>query len=361
VRPKKKRTSSSVKKKTSTKKRTGRSRSSGSKKKRNHKKHFITVFTVFLMIGFVIFGYHLGQENLNSNVHEETEDEYYESSYTTKQLLADLTKMQHQKPKVTPSPEPKKVVQKVRLKAKEPKPVQEVKKEIKKPQPKVRMAALDKKPKLVIIIDDISKESQLRIIKQTGLKLTPAIFPPSELSMISHHLASDLKHSMVHLPMESSSKQFNSQYKTLHTHFDKKQIVQRAKELRKLFPYAKYVNNHTGSVFTSDTWAMGTLYEALRNEGFIFVDSRTVAHSKVRQIAKRYGDTYVARDVFIDNQHSIAYIHKQLRKAVKIAKKKGYAIAIGHPHHITFAAIKSATSIFKEVDIVYIDEIYKEI
>ena len=213
----------------------------------------------------------------------------------------------------------------------------------------------------MIIIDDVSRKSQLNAIKNTGVKLTPAIFPPSELSMTSHHLARSSRHFMIHLPMESTSKQFNSQYKTLLTHYNKAQIEQRAKELRKLFPNTKYINNHTGSVFTSDERVMTTLYHALRKEGFIFVDSRTTSSTRVKKIAKSYGDTYVSRDIFIDNEHSVNYIHNQLRKAVGIAKKKGYAIAIGHPHKITMKAIKSAKGIFKDVEIVYIDEIYKEI
>jgi hypothetical protein len=112
-------------------------------------------------------------------------------------------------------------------------------------------------------------------------------------------------------------------------------------------------------VFTDDHDAMKTLYTALRKEGFVFVDSRTIASTKVPQITDEYGDAYVARDVFIDNEHNVPYIHRQLQKAVKKAKKKGYAIAIGHPHTMTLKALSSAGSIFKDVDLVYIDELYQ--
>jgi polysaccharide deacetylase 2 family uncharacterized protein YibQ len=189
--------------------------------------------------------------------------------------------------------------------------------------------------------------------------MTPSIFPPSELSMTSHQLARGLKHYMIHLPMESGSRQFNSQYKTLLTSFSTNQITNRVHELRKLFPHARYINNHTGSVYTNDYKAMNRLYKALRKEGFVFVDSRTVGSSKVRKIAHAFGDAYVARDIFIDNKHTVKYIHKQLAQAVKIAKKKGYAVAIGHPHKVTMQALASANDILKDVELVYIDKLYR--
>ena len=365
VQPKK--TKTSAKKKPTTKKSTPKRKSRKSKKKSNTKKNILIVLAVFMMIALVTFGYYLGKGNLKG---DEVHDEHTESASTTKQLLEDLVKVKAEKPKIKkPQIEKPKVVstptikQKVKEKPKEPKKIKkqqtvQVKKRL--PQ-KTVLAPPAKKPKLVIIIDDVSKQSQLDAIKATGVKLTPAIFPPSELSMSSNRLAKGLKHSMIHLPMESSSKQFNTQYKTLLTHFSEAQIENRAKELRRLFPDTKYINNHTGSVFTANNKAMKKLYQALRNEGFVFVDSRTIGSSKVKKIARGYGDAYVSRDIFIDNEHTVSYIHKQLQKAVKIAKKKGYAIAIGHPHKITMRAIKSAANILKDVELVYIDDIYKEI
>ncbi len=365
VQPKKKKTNTTAKKKTPTKKRTVKSKTSKRKKKSNHKTNIVTVVVVLLMIGLVTFGYYLGKGHMKAG---EIQDDQTESAYTTKQLLADLSKVKTEKSKVvTPPPVKKKVKEKEKSKpiqkqkVKEPIAVKKRTVEVKKkPRPKTVLAPRINKPKLVIIIDDVSKQSQLDAIKATGVKMTPAIFPPSELSMSSNRLARGLKHSMIHLPMESSSKQFNTQYKTLLTRFSTEQIEKRVKELRRLFPHTKYVNNHTGSVFTNNNKAMKKLYQALRNEGFVFVDSRTIGSSKVKKIAKSHGDAYVSRDIFIDNQHTVSYIHNQLRKAVDIAKKKGHAIAIGHPHKITMRAIKSAGTIFKDVELIYIDDIYKE-
>jgi len=216
-----------------------------------------------------------------------------------------------------------------------------------------------KKPKLAIIIDDVHTKKQMKRIKELGFKITPSIFPPYASAKHSNLLAKGLKHYMIHLPMESSSKQFNSQDETLLTSFSDEKIVNRVMKIRQLFPKAKYINNHTGSVFTSNYKAMKKLYIALKMEGFTFVDSFTESSSKVRKIAHEFGDAYIRRDIFIDNKQELSYIHSQLKLAVKKAKKKGYAIAIGHPHKVTMKALSLAKHILKDVELVYIDDICK--
>lgn len=361
VQPKKKKSTTkskpTTKKKVTTKKNTTKPRKRKSKKKSDIKRKSLIAFALFMMFAFVGFGFDLGQNS--DDIASAIKRGDIEGDYTIKQLLEDLSKIKAEqkekkkvvivKEKVAPKPMPKKKVEKSKVKQIKKKTIH-----------KTALAYKSHKPRLVIIIDDVSKQKQLNAIKVTGLKLTPSIFPPSELSMTSHHLARCLKHYMIHLPMESGSKQFNTQYKTLLTRFDKSQVEARVHELRVLFPKARYVNNHTGSVYTNDENAMSTLYQALRNEGFVFIDSRTVGSSKVGKIAHHFGDAYVARDIFIDNIHSIVYIHGQLRKAVNLAKKKGYAITIGHPHHITMQALSSANEILKDVELVYIDRIYKK-
>ncbi|NOR56440.1 MAG: divergent polysaccharide deacetylase family protein [Sulfurovum sp.] len=339
-------------KKPSTKK--PRAKTKRKKQKSAFKKNIFVVFAVVLMITLVAFGYFLGKQNdvkTKQSAHVKAKN-----LYTSADLLKDLSKIKEDQPKET--------VHEV-LRIQSPVVKESKKSNIKRSNAKAVKKHLAhevipvNRPKLVIIIDDISQAKQIAGMKATGLKLTPAIFPPSELSMTSHTLAKGLKHAMIHLPMQSGTKQFNKQYKTLFTSDSEAKIVQRVKELRKLFPHVHYVNNHTGSVFTNSYTAMYKLYEALREEDFTFVDSRTIGSTKVPQIASEFGDRYIARDIFIDNEHSIKAIHSQLRKAVHLAKKRGYAIAIGHPHKVTLQALSSSKEILKEVELVYIDSLYR--
>jgi polysaccharide deacetylase 2 family uncharacterized protein YibQ len=215
------------------------------------------------------------------------------------------------------------------------------------------------KPRLAIIIDDISHPRQLKTLQRLPYHITPSIFPPSELSASSHKLARGLKHCMVHLPLQSGSKAMNKMQGMLFVKDSTSKVQARVKEIRRLFPHAKYINNHTGSVFTSDKKAMTQLYAMLRKQGFVFVDSRTTAKSVVRAIARSYDDPYIARDVFIDNTQKVSVILAQLKKAVALAKKRGYAIAIGHPHKATMEALRRAKTILKGVETVYIDALYR--
>ena len=67
--------------------------------------------------------------------------------------------------------------------------------------------------------------------------------------------------------------------------------------------------------------------------------------------------TLYERNIFLDNIRNVEYIKKQLKKAIELAKEKGYAIAIGHPYEVTFQAIKDSLKELKKVKVVYIDEL----
>ncbi len=339
---------STTKKRSSSRKKSAKPKKRRGQKKSSFQKSIFRFLLLVMMVALVSVGFYLGKKT--QEIEALIERGEVEGAYTTKQLLEELSKLKRAAPKQS----------EVAVTAKKPQP--SLSKEKQKPQRDkgVKQQSIQRaKPKLAIIIDDVSRASQLHAIEQTGVVMTPSIFPPSELSMTSHHLAKGRKHYMIHLPMESSNTQFNKQYKTLLRSFGAKEVQERVQELRRLFPHARYVNNHTGSRYTNDYQAMYRLYEALRKEGFVFLDSRTTGSSKVKAVVEAFGERYLSRDIFIDNKHSISYIHRQLQKAVKIAQRRGYAVAIGHPHAVTMQALASANDILKEVELVYIDELYK--
>ena len=361
--PQSKKTSSTKKKTTVRKAPAPKRTRKSTTKTSNLKKNIFVLLGVFLMISLVSFGYFLGQNDTTNNQSKLTQTDKSKDTYSTKQLLNDLSQIKTKKPEDKKKTPPEKVVKieentLTKLLFKEREEEQKIAKELTKKKD-ILLAYRGEKPKLAIIIDDVSSEKQLKHIMSLPIKVTPSIFPPYKLSKSNHKLAQGLKHYMIHLPMQSG-KAYDKQYGTLKITDTKEKMEARVKEIRKLFPTALYVNNHTGSAFTDNYKAMGMLYGILRKEGFVFVDSRTTGSTKVRKIAHDFGDAYVARDIFIDNKHSVPYIHKQLRQAVKTAKKKGYAIAIGHPHTVTMKALSSAKEIFKDVELVYIDEIYRK-
>ncbi len=66
---------------------------------------------------------------------------------------------------------------------------------------------------------------------------------------------------------------------------------------------------------------------------------------------------YIVRNTFIDNDRDFKSIQNQLKKAIDIAKKQGYAIAIGHPHTVTLEVLKDSKSLFKEVEPIFINQL----
>jgi len=213
------------------------------------------------------------------------------------------------------------------------------------------------KPKLAIIIDDVSVISQVNAIKSLNLPLTMSFLPPSKYRPNSPKLAAKEKFYMVHLPMEAMHFTKEEPF-TLRVSDSQSMIQKRIDKIKKLFPKVKYINNHTGSKFTSNELAVNKLIYALKKYKINFIDSRTIASTKVPVVMKNYGLKYVARDVFLDHKMDKAYVKKQIREAIKVAKTHGTAIAIGHPHVNTIMALNESKELFKDVDLVLVNKLY---
>jgi polysaccharide deacetylase 2 family uncharacterized protein YibQ len=213
------------------------------------------------------------------------------------------------------------------------------------------------KPKLAVIIDDVSSTYQKKKVLSVGKKITMAFLPPTKKHTNSASIAQDSHYHMVHLPMEASAAFKSVEENTLTTKDSYEHIEQTVKRLRELYPNVKYLNNHTGSVFTENEESMNNLFKALKKYDFIFVDSRTTAKSKAKKYAKKYNMPYIVRNIFLDNHRDFNYIQGQLKKAVKIAKIKGYSVAIGHPYRVTMKVLKESPELLKDVELVYINEL----
>ncbi|NPA66144.1 MAG: divergent polysaccharide deacetylase family protein, partial [Epsilonproteobacteria bacterium] len=214
-----------------------------------------------------------------------------------------------------------------------------------------------KYPKLAIIFDDVSFPSQVKEIKKLNLKVTMSFFPPTAIHPDTPKLAKREPFYMVHLPMEAIH--FNKEEAfTLHVNDSQAIIDDRIKKIKELFPRVHYINNHTGSKFTSNKAAVERLVNVFDKYGIQFIDSRTTSKTKVKDVVQQHHHRYMARDVFLDHKGDIASIKKQIALAVKIAKKYGAAIAIGHPHKNTLQALKESKNLFKGVELVYVYQLY---
>ncbi|WP_096028962.1 divergent polysaccharide deacetylase family protein [Campylobacter lanienae] len=215
------------------------------------------------------------------------------------------------------------------------------------------------RPKLAIIIDDISTFHQAKKIKSLNLNITPSIFPPSANYPNSARVAREFEFYMIHLPLEAMNYQAQEK-NTLKVGDSSAKIESEISKIRSNFPKAIYINNHTGSKFTSDYDSLKKLFIAFKKHNMIFIDSYTTKDSKAKILSSEFGNKYLKRDVFIDNTKDEKAIINKLKEAIKIAQKSGFAIAIGHPYEQTFKALKSFKSeLESQVDIMLLRDLYE--
>jgi len=83
------------------------------------------------------------------------------------------------------------------------------------------------------------------------------------------------------------------------------------------------------------------LMPVLREHKLFYVDSRTTAATVAYDTAQRFGVPSGFRNVpFLDDVAEVGAVRRQLQIALRDARKKGDAIAIGHPHTATLQAMR---------------------
>ena len=216
---------------------------------------------------------------------------------------------------------------------------------------------LKTKPKLVIIIDDVVSKTQKDKILNIGYPITMAFLPPNGVQKESAIIAQNLPFHMIHFPMQASKNFKNIEIDTLNISDSYEKIEARVKKLRDLYPNTTYTNNHTGSVFTENYEAMDKLFRALKKYNFIFVDSKTTPNSVAKELSIKYQMPYIVRDTFLDNDRSFSAIQNQLKDAIRVAKKQGFAIAIGHPYEVTFKVLKESKHLLNDVEPIFLNKL----
>lgn len=201
---------------------------------------------------------------------------------------------------------------------------------------------LASKPKVLLIMDDLSKLSQIKALESLPLNITPSIFPKTRHNAITPSLAERVinngKSFMIHLPLEAQNF-IQKELEPLKVGIDKQSLKEQILQIKRDFPHLMYLNNHTGSKFTQSKTDMKNLLEVFDELNLKFIDSVTIPNPASEILAKEQKRLIMQRDIFLDNQTNVAYTKKQLQSLIQKAKKKGYAIAICHPHPSTFKAL----------------------
>ncbi|MCI1897570.1 MAG: divergent polysaccharide deacetylase family protein [Enterobacter sp.] len=195
--------------------------------------------------------------------------------------------------------------------------------------------------KLAIVIDDFGyrphNENQvLAMPSAVSVAVLPNAPHAHEMATKAHNSGHEV---LIHLPMAPLSKQ-PLEKDTLRPEMSSDEIERIIRDAYGKVPFAVGLNNHMGSAMTSSLFGMQKVMQALERYNLYFLDSMTIGNSQAMRAAQGTGVKVIKRKVFLDDTQNEADIRVQFNRAVKLARRNGSAIAIGHPHPSTVRVLQ---------------------
>jgi len=196
-------------------------------------------------------------------------------------------------------------------------------------------------PRLAIIIDDIGADkSAADVLLKMPYPLTLSVLPgqahSAEIADEAYRRGDQV---MLHLPMEFQGNAAKAEPVEIRVGMPATEVNHLLDEMLAQVPHVIGVNNHEGSLATAQPQLMAELMASLRRRNLFFIDSRTSAATVAYTAAEQAGVPAASRKVFLDDVETPEAILRQLDLAVRDAAEAGSAIAIGHPHPVTIAAL----------------------
>nr|WP_191091255.1 divergent polysaccharide deacetylase family protein [Pantoea stewartii] len=195
--------------------------------------------------------------------------------------------------------------------------------------------------KLAIVIDDVGyRPTEENKVLQMPQAISVAVLPDApyarQMAIKAHQGGHEV---LIHLPMAPLSKQ-PLEKNTLTPEMSSAEIDRIIRSAVNNVPYAVGLNNHMGSKMTSSLPGMQKVMQALNQYNLYFLDSMTIGNSQSVPAAQGTHVRVLKRRVFLDDSQDINAIRQQFSRAVKLAERDGYAIAIGHPHPNTVRVLQ---------------------
>ena len=199
---------------------------------------------------------------------------------------------------------------------------------------------LRSKPLIAIVIDDVGidrphSKRAWELPAPLTLSFLPYARDLREQAKAAHAHGQEL---MLHLPMEPMGRA-DPGPNALKVALTDSELRQRVMTALDSFDGYVGVNNHMGSRFTAYRPGMETVLKQFRARGLLFLDSRTTRSSVGDQVAQELGVPSVTRNVFLDDDESPDAVRRELAETEAVARRQGFAVAIGHPHPATLQAL----------------------
>lgn len=210
------------------------------------------------------------------------------------------------------------------------------------------------KPRLALVIDDLgygAPELVTRLCAQP-VPFSLAVLPYLEYSKESAEIAHETgKEVLLHLPMEPMG--YPGPHKdpgpgAVFYDLPEKEIRTRVRKALHEISHCKGVNNHMGSRITPDRRRMVWILQEIKAFRCYFLDSRTEKDSVASELAVELKIPTVQRNVFLDDDKSLAEMEKQWERALDIAHKEGQVVVIAHMYPETVEALEKLISKTKD-------------
>lgn len=198
-------------------------------------------------------------------------------------------------------------------------------------------------PRVAIIIDDLGYqlEAGQRAIALPG-PIAFAVLPGTPRAVSLARWAHEHgKEVLLHLPLQANSDDKDDQPVAIGLDMSREAVGTTFEVALNSVPHVVGVNSHQGSLLTRHPGHMQWLMEEIgARDDLFFVDSYTTAASVALQIANEAGVSAVRRDVFLDPDRSPETVARQFERMKRLARKRGFVVAIGHPYKATLALLE---------------------
>jgi polysaccharide deacetylase 2 family uncharacterized protein YibQ len=201
-------------------------------------------------------------------------------------------------------------------------------------------APLPGKPVIAIVIDDLGGDvAHTSRAIQLPRKIALAFLPyPRDTPRLEHDAARAGHEVLLHLPMQAEGPHDPGPM-ALSVSLTAQENIRRLEWAMSRVPDLVGINNHEGSLFTSNAAALDPVMARIAERRVFFFDSRTTPASRAVTVARAHGVESSDRDVFLDDVVTAVAVDAQLRALEAKARRSGAAIAIGHPNEITLDAV----------------------
>ena len=191
---------------------------------------------------------------------------------------------------------------------------------------------------LAIVVDDFGEiggdllEGFLNLPKEVSF----AIFPELRNSVTTmDRAAAQGRETIIHVPMEPLGyPQVNPGKNALLLQMTQAEVSRMLHRFIDQMPRCLGINNHMGSLATTDPDLMGYVMEVLKARNKLFLDSRTSNVSVAYQTAQKHHIQAFRNDIFLDSPDvSGTTLESKIRQLEQMSDKKPHLIAITHCHN----------------------------